>query len=174
MKDGIGFERKLNENGTYWEPHQYPQTVWVPAKSKTLDPALLSGYNSPIPEYPDDDSLDNYKLFKDQHGETIARYVGPNNRNGPPKNAIWVPKKTFDALPISTRLTMQAQRIRQNEYMHTAYNHYAHSSRKNFNAYLLNYTRTSSSNNYVYQKKSYHARSFVSKPPTKMWVVKKA
>ena len=43
-KEGIGFERKLNENGSYWEPHQYPRTVWVPAKSKTLDPTFLSGY----------------------------------------------------------------------------------------------------------------------------------
>src|SRR5215216_1982602 len=46
-KEGIGFERKLNEDGSYWEPHQYPQTVWVPAKSKMLDPALHSGYDSP-------------------------------------------------------------------------------------------------------------------------------
>jgi hypothetical protein len=59
-KEGIGFERKLNENGTYWEPDQYPRTVWVPAKSKVLDPAFLSGYDSPIPEYSYDDSLDNY------------------------------------------------------------------------------------------------------------------
>ena len=87
-KEGIGFERKLNENGSYWEPHQYPRTVWVPGKSKTLNPALLSGYNSPIPEYPDDDSLDNYKLFKNQHGYVVARYVGPNSRNPlPPKES---------------------------------------------------------------------------------------
>ena len=46
--------------------------MWVPSKSKLLDPALLSGYNSPIPEYLDDDSLDNYKLFKNQHGEVVA------------------------------------------------------------------------------------------------------
>ena len=60
----MGFERKLNENGTYWEPEQYPQTVWVAAKSKILDPALLSGYDCPIP-VDDDESLDsNYKLFK--------------------------------------------------------------------------------------------------------------
>ena len=75
-KGGIGFERKLNEDGSYWEPHQYPQTVWVPAKRKTLSLALFLGYNSPNPKYPDDDSLDNYKLFKNQHGKAIARYVG--------------------------------------------------------------------------------------------------
>jgi hypothetical protein len=86
--------------------------VWVPAKSKTLDPALLSGYDSPIPEYSLDDSLDNYKMFKNQYGEAVARYVGPNSRNGPPKKAIWMPRKTIEALPITTLLTMQAQNAR--------------------------------------------------------------
>jgi hypothetical protein len=180
-KEGIGFERKLNENGSYWEPDQYPRFVWVPAKSKMLDLALLSGYNSPIPEHPDDDSLENYKLFKNQYGEAVARYVGPNSRNAPPKKAIWVPKKTIEALPVTTLLTMQAQnaryflgKVRQNEYMHTSFNHYTHASGRNFNAYSFNYARTSSSNNYAYQKKSYPARSTILKPPAKMWVVKKA
>ena len=92
-KEGIGFERKLNEDGSYWEPHQYPRTVWVPVKSRTLDPALLSGYNSLIPEYPGDDSPHNYKFFKNCHGEAVGCYVGPNCKNGPPKKAIWVLKK---------------------------------------------------------------------------------
>jgi hypothetical protein len=87
-KEGVGFERKLNENGTYWTPDQYPRTVWVPAKSKMLEPTLMSGYDCPIPEYSYDDSLDNYKLFKNQRGEVIARYVGPNCRNGSPKKSI--------------------------------------------------------------------------------------
>jgi hypothetical protein len=113
-------------------------------------------------------------MFKNQHGEVIARYVGPNSRNGPPKKAIWVPKKTIDALPISPHLTMQAEKVRQNEYMHTGYNHYAHVSGKNFNAYSFNYARTSLSNNYAYRKKSYPARSTITKPHAKMWVVKKA
>src|SRR3990170_1551363 len=92
-KEGVGFERKLNENCTYWTPDQYPRTVWVPAKRKTLEPALMSRYNCPIPEYSYDDSLDNYKLFKKQHGEVVARYIGPNYRNGSPKKSIWVEKK---------------------------------------------------------------------------------
>ena len=77
-KEATGFERKLNENGTYWEPREYPQTVWVPGKSKTLNHALLSGYNSLIPEYPDDYSMENCKLFKDRHGETIGCGVPAN------------------------------------------------------------------------------------------------
>ena len=99
----------------------------------------------------------------------------------PPKKAIWVPNKTIEALPVTTLLTMQAQnaryfleKVRENEYMHTSFNHYAHSSGRNFNAYSFDYTRTSSSNNYAYRNKSYPARSFVMKPPAKMWVVKKA
>ena len=155
--------------------------MWVPAKNKTLDPSLLSGYDSPIPEYSYDDSLDNYKLFKFQCGEAIARCVGPNNRNGPPKKAIWVPRKTIDALPVTTLLTMQAEnaryfreKVRQNEYMHTSFNHYTHSFGNNFNAFTFDYARTTSSNNYGYRKKSYPARSFVSQAPANMWVVKKA
>src|SRR3989337_1855816 len=31
-KEGIAFERKLNANGTYWKPEQYPKTSWVAAK----------------------------------------------------------------------------------------------------------------------------------------------
>ena len=115
-----------------------------------LDPPLLLGYDSPIVEYSYDDSLDNYKLFKNQRGEAVARYVGPNSRNAPPKKAIWVPKKTVDDLPITARLTMQAEKARQNEYMHTSFNHNTHASGRNFNAYSLNYARTSSSNNYFY------------------------
>ena len=147
--------------------------MWVPAKSKTLDPALLSGYDSPIPEY--DDSLDNYKLFKNQRGEVIARYVGPNCRNGPPKKAIWVPRKTIAELPVSASLTMQAEKARPNEYIRASPNHYTHSSGRNFNTYTFDYDRTDSSyNSYYSRKKSYTARSYVSKPPTMMWVVKKA
>ena len=41
-KEGLGFKRKLNGDGTYWTPKQYPRTSWVLAKSKTLEPALLS------------------------------------------------------------------------------------------------------------------------------------
>lgn len=59
--------------------------------------------------------------------------------------------------------------------MHTSSNRYTLLSGKNFNAYSFDYAQTSSSNNpYDYRKKSYPARSYVSKPPAKMWVVKKA
>jgi hypothetical protein len=41
-KEGLGFKIKLNVAGTYWTAEQYPQTSWVLAKSKTLEPTLLS------------------------------------------------------------------------------------------------------------------------------------
>jgi hypothetical protein len=128
--------------------------MWVPAKSKTLEPALLSGYNCPIPEYSYDDSLDNYKFFKNQRGEVIARYVGPNCRNGSRKKSIWVEKKTIEALPMKTLLTMQeenaryaCERVRQNDYIHTLSNHYSHSSGRDFNAYSFDYSHTHSGSN---------------------------
>src|SRR3990170_4840949 len=84
----------------------------------------------------------------------------------PPKKVIWVPRKTIKALPITTVLIMQAEnahyfltKVRQNEYMHTSFNHYTHSSGKNFNAYSFDYAHTASSNNYGYRKKSYPAHS---------------
>ena len=38
QKEGLGFKKKLNVDGSYWTPKQYPQTTWVRAKSKTLEP----------------------------------------------------------------------------------------------------------------------------------------
>src|SRR3954466_5060417 len=42
--EGVGFERKINPDGTYWEPEQYPKTVWVLAKEKPIDIPNLSGF----------------------------------------------------------------------------------------------------------------------------------
>ena len=35
-EESIGFEGELKENGTYWEPQQYPKNVGVATKSKML------------------------------------------------------------------------------------------------------------------------------------------
>src|ERR1041385_7204301 len=48
QKEGVGFERKLNPDGTYLEPEQYPKTVWVLAKENPIDIANLSGFNCKI------------------------------------------------------------------------------------------------------------------------------
>src|SRR4051812_11752768 len=40
-KEGIAFERKLNADGTYWKPEQYPKTSWVAAKGPPVDPSNL-------------------------------------------------------------------------------------------------------------------------------------
>ena len=71
-------------------PEQYPRTSWVLAKSKTLEPAILSGYDTPITIVSDELDDSNYKFFKQQNGKGFARYVGTNCMSGSPKKQIWV------------------------------------------------------------------------------------
>ena len=35
-KESIAFERKLNADGTYWKPEQYPKTSWVAERDLQL------------------------------------------------------------------------------------------------------------------------------------------
>src|SRR3954470_7389624 len=98
--EGVGFERKLNPDGTYWEPEQYPKTVWVLAKEKPIDIANLSGFSCKIDKAIVDESLDsNYKLIKDQAGKVSAEYVGTPPKNGFYKRQIWVCKSLIEKLP---------------------------------------------------------------------------
>ena len=104
-RDGIAFERKLNANGTYWKPEQYPKTSWVAAKGPPVDPSNLSGFTCESP-HPSDESFEsNYKLFKNQNGEVFARYVGTNCRNGSPMKKIWVPKSYVESLQVNVLMT---------------------------------------------------------------------
>ena len=72
QKEGLGFKKKLNVDGSYWTPEQYPRTTWVRAKSKTLEPETLTGYLSPIFIDTDESNDSNYKLFKQQNGKVLA------------------------------------------------------------------------------------------------------
>ena len=63
-KEGIAFERKLNADGTYWKPEQYPKTSWVAAKGPPVDPCTLSGFTCESPHSFDDSFDSNYKLLK--------------------------------------------------------------------------------------------------------------
>ena len=104
-KEGIAFERKLNADGTYWKPEQYPRTSWVAAKGPPVDPCTLSGFTCES-SYSSDESFDsNYKLFKNQNGEVFARYVGTNCRNGSPMKKIWVPKSCLESLQVNVIMT---------------------------------------------------------------------
>ena len=104
-KEGIAFERKLNADGTYWKPEQYPKTTWVAAKGPLVDLSNLSGFACESP-HSDDESLDsNYKLFKNQNGEVFARYVGTNCRNGSHMKKIWVPKRCLENLQVNVIMT---------------------------------------------------------------------
>ena len=102
----MGFERKLNIDGTYWTPEQYPLTSWVLAKSKTLEPGILSRYGTPIIVVSDESDDSNYKFFKQQNGKVFARYVGTNCRSGSPKKQIWVKKCIIENLSVTANLHM--------------------------------------------------------------------
>ena len=43
-KEGVGFERKMNADDSYWKLEQYPKTTWVAAKEPSVDPSNLSGF----------------------------------------------------------------------------------------------------------------------------------
>src|SRR3954470_14102102 len=97
--EGVGFERKLNPDGTYWEPEQYPKTVWVLAKEKPIDIANLSGFSCKIDKAIINESLDSdYKLIKDQAGKVSAEYGGTPPKNGFYKRHIWVRKYLVEKL----------------------------------------------------------------------------
>ena len=104
-KEGIAFERKLNADGTYWKPEQYPKTSWVAAKGPPVDPSNLSGFTCESSHSSDESFDSNYKLFKNQNGEVFARYVGTNCRNGPPMKKIWVPKRCLESLQVNVIMT---------------------------------------------------------------------
>ena len=104
-KEGIAFERKLNADGSYWKPEQYPKTSWVAATGPPFDPSNRTGFSCEL-SYSSDESFDsNYKLFKNQSGEVFARYVGTNCRNGPPLRKIWVPKSCLENLQVNVLMT---------------------------------------------------------------------
>jgi hypothetical protein len=63
-KEGVGFERRMNADGSYWTPEQYPKTKWVAAKGPSVDPSTLSGFNCANPIIIDESFDSNYKLFK--------------------------------------------------------------------------------------------------------------
>ena len=48
-KEGVGFERKMDADGSYWKLEQYPKTTWVVAKGHSVDPSTLSGFTGVTP-----------------------------------------------------------------------------------------------------------------------------
>src|ERR1041385_3790699 len=92
----------LDVSGTYWEPEQYPKTVWVLAKEKPIDIANLSGFECKTNKAIVDESLDSdYKLSKDEQGKVTAEYVGTPPKNGFHKRQIWVQKALVEKLPAN-------------------------------------------------------------------------
>src|SRR3954466_7217684 len=115
----------------------------------------------------------NYKLFKDVNGEVFARYIGTNCRNGPPVKQIWVLKELITNLFVNAdanELSMSSVDNSSNgpEYEHVSSNHFVHRESQNKNAYSYDYPDTSPMRQY-----SPRRSSNASKPPVRMWVVKK-
>ena len=104
-KEGVGFVRKINADGSYWKHEQYPKTTWVAAKESLADLSNLSGFSCANPIVIDESFDANYKLFKNQNGEVFARYIGTNYRNRPPLKKIWVPKRCLENLPVNVVMT---------------------------------------------------------------------
>ena len=96
---------KLNADGTYWKPEQYPKTSWVAAKGPPVGPSNLSGFTCESSHSSDESFDSNYKLFKNKNGVVIARYVGTNCRNGSPMKKIWVPKSCLENLQVNVLMT---------------------------------------------------------------------
>ena len=136
-KEGVGFERKMNADGSYWKPEQYPKTTWVAAKEPSVDPSTLSGFTCANPIIIDESFDANYKLFKNQNGEVFARYIGTNCRNGPPMKKIWVPKSCLENLLVNVIMTPPGKKTNPRpkaSYGPTAsYEHMTHLSHPNAN-----------------------------------------
>ena len=130
-KEGVGFERKMNADGSYWKPEQYPKTTWVAAKEPSVDPSTLSGFTCANPTVIDESFDANYKLFKNQNGEVFARYIGTNCRNGPPMKKIWVPKRCLENLPVNVIMTPHMKKT--NLRPKASYRQRTHLSRTNAN-----------------------------------------
>ena len=115
-KEGVGFERKMNADGSYWKPEQYPKTTWVAAKGPPVDPSNLSGFTCDSPHSSNESFDSNYKLFKNQNGEVFARYVGTNCRNGSPMKKIWVPKRCLESLQVNVIMTHYCRMLLTRHY----------------------------------------------------------
>src|SRR3954467_11620171 len=172
-KEGVGFTLNLNADGSYWKTEQYPKTIWVLEKMPPPDPYTLSGYDNVSSDVVIESFDSNYKLFKDVNGEVFARYIGTNCRNGPPVKQIWVLKKLItnlsvnaDANELSTSSVDNSSK--EPEYEHVSSNHFIHRESQNKNVYSYDYPDTSSMRQY-----SPRRSSNASKPPVRMWVVKK-
>ena len=167
-----------------------------------MDPSTLSGFTCANQIISDESFHANYKLFKNQNGEVFSRYIGTNCRNGPPFKKIWVPKSCLENLPVNVIMTPPGkktnprpkasyrQRTHQShpndnvlrgnhtqtyEYGRVSSNPYVHKT-KNFSAYSYEYYSPPARLFARAPKPKFSddaLRLIASKPPLKMWVVKK-
>src|SRR3954470_16350049 len=175
-KEGVVFTRKLNPDGSYWKPKQYPETTWVRAKMPPPDPYTLSGYDVVSSDVVIEPFDSNYKLFKDVNGEVFARYIGTNCRNGPPVKQIWVQKDLIANLPVNAdanelRVSSKDDTSKGNDYNNVSANHFVHKEAPHKNAYSFVYPDTTNHHPIIHYLPRHS--SYASRPPIRMWVVKK-
>src|ERR1043165_5633217 len=175
-KEGVGFTRNLNADGAYWKPEQYPKTTWVLAKMPPPDPYTLSDYNNVSSDVVIESFDSNYKLFKDVNGEVFARYIGTNCRNGPPVKQIWVLKELITNLPMNAdanelRVSSADNASKEHEYEHISSNHFVHREAHTKNAYSYDYLVIPQY--HAMRQCSPRRSTNASRPPVRMWVVKK-
>src|SRR4051812_10929220 len=174
-KEGIAFTQRLNPDGSYWKPEQYPETIWVRAMMPPPDPYTLSGYDVVSSDVMTESFDSNYKLFKNGNGEVFARYIGTNCRNGPPVKQIWVPKDLITNLPVNAdanelRISSEDNTSKGNDYNHVSANHFVHREAPHKNAYSFVYPDDTIS--HPIRSHHPHPSSCASRQPIKMWVVK--
>ena len=151
---------KMNVDGSYWKPEQYPKTTWVAAKEPSVDPSTLSGFTCANPVIIDESFDANYKMFKNQNGEVFARYIGTNCKNGPPMKKIWIPKGCLEKLPANVIMTPLGKktnlRLKASYGPKASYRQRTHLSHPNANVLQGNHTQINeyehaSSNRYVHK-----------------------
>ena len=163
-------------NGSYWKPEQYPKTIWVLAEMPPPDPYTLSGYDNVSSDVVIESFDSNYKLFKDVNGEVFARYIGTNCRNGPPVKQIWVLKELITNLPMNAdanelRVSSADNASKEHEYEHISSNHFVHREAQTKNAYSYDYLVIPQY--HAMRQCSPRRSTNASRPPVRMWVVKK-
>ena len=70
-KEGVGFERKMNVDRSYWKPEQYPKTTWVAAKGPSVDPSTVSGFTCANPIIIDESLMQTINCLRIKIGKCL-------------------------------------------------------------------------------------------------------
>lgn len=71
-KEGLGFTRNINVDGTYWRPEHYCKTTFVLGRGKNVDSSNFNGHACKDYSAMHTTFDTNNKIFKNQRGEAFA------------------------------------------------------------------------------------------------------